>query len=225
MGYAAWIGTGKNVYNLSAYTGYDAAGSGEIMSVPVNGNVDFPAISAPIFWAEIAPSEHIAQFYEHDSMLLDTLTGFVGGGVESGESSIVIATRQHLRALEERLNATGVNVTMRRLTDQYITVLAEDALETFMVKNWPDDERFSKFVMGLIERAGAGGRPVRAFGEMVALLWARGDIAATIRLEYLWNKISKSQAFSLFCAYPKTGFTEDASTSMAEICAAHSRVI
>jgi MEDS: MEthanogen/methylotroph, DcmR Sensory domain len=123
------------------------------------------------------------------------------------------------------LNATGVNVAMRRLTDQYITVVAEEALETFMVKNWPDDELFSKFVMGLIERAGAGGRSVRAFGEMVALLWARGETAATIRLEYLWNKVSKSQTFSLFCAYPRTGFTEDTSKSMAEICAAHSCVI
>ena len=94
-----------------------------------------------------------------------------------------------------------------------------------MVKQWPDDNLFSDFVTDLIERARAKGRRVRAFGEMVALLWARGDEAATIRLEYLWHQICQSQKFSLFCAYPKTGFIEDPSKSMSEICAAHSRII
>jgi MEDS: MEthanogen/methylotroph, DcmR Sensory domain len=179
----------------------------------------------PIFWGEIAPCEHIAQFYDHDGVLLDTLAGFVRGGLKAGESVIVIATREHLQALDDRLNSTGVNVAMTRLLDQYITVVAQEALDTFMVKQWPDDRLFFELVMGLINRARAGGRPVRAFGEMVALLWARGDTAATIRLEHLWNKISKEQLFSLFCAYPKTGFTEEASKSVAEICAAHSRII
>lgn len=73
-------------------------------------------------------------------------------------------------ALDERLNSTGVNVVMSRLTDQYITVVAEDALDKFMVKNWPDDQLFSDLVMGLIERARTGGRSVRALGEIVALL-------------------------------------------------------
>jgi MEDS: MEthanogen/methylotroph, DcmR Sensory domain len=127
--------------------------------------------------------------------------------------------------LDDRLNATGVNVDMSRLTEQYITVDAEEALSRFMIKRWPDDHLFLEFVMGLIDRAVADGRRVRAFGEMVALLWARGETAATIRLEYLWNSVCKTQKFSLFCAYPRTGFTEDSSKSMAEICAAHSRII
>jgi hypothetical protein len=188
-----------------------------------NGS-DTPAKQS-VFWGEIAPCEHIAQFYEHEGVLLDSLERFVHAGVAGNESAIVIATRQHLRALDDRLNATGVNVTMIRLLNQYITVDADEALDQFMINKWPDDTLFFKFVTGLIERASADGRRVRAFGEMVALLWARGDVAATIRLEYLWNKVCKTPEFSLFCAYPKAGITEDTSTSMAEICAAHSRIV
>src|SRR5688500_19228341 len=55
-------------------------------------------------------------------------------------------------------------------------------------------------------------RSVRAFGEMVAVLWANGHNGATVRLEHLWHAFCQSEAFSLFCAYPKTGFTQDAST-------------
>jgi hypothetical protein len=36
----------------------------------------------PIFWGEISPSEHMVQFYEHDGVLLDTLAGFVSGGLK-----------------------------------------------------------------------------------------------------------------------------------------------
>jgi hypothetical protein len=178
-----------------------------------------------IFWGEIAPSEHIAQFYDHDSVLMDALEGFIGGGLKTGESAIVIATPEHVGTLDARLAASGVDVATARLHDRYITLDAEQALDKFMSKGWPDDKLFAAFVTELIERASAANRRVRAFGEMVALLWARGDCAATIRLEHLWHEMCKSQAFSLFCAYPKTGFTESPVKSIEEICAAHSRLI
>lgn len=186
---------------------------------------DIHSSGTQIFWGEIAPFEHIAQFYEHDGALLDALVGFIGGGLKAGESAIVIATAEHLKALEGQLQASGVDLATARSHDQYITLEAEDALARFMANQWPDDKLFADLVTELITRARANGRRVRAFGEMVALLWARGDEAATIRLEHLWHQICKSQAFSLFCAYPKTGFTEDPSDSISQICAVHSRII
>jgi hypothetical protein len=191
----------------------------------MSSQADIRSSGTNVFWGEIAPSEHIAQFYEDDGVLLDTLVGFIGGGFKSGESAIVIATADHLKALEERLDASSVDLATARSQDQYISLVAEEALARFMVKQWPDEKLFSDLVTELIGRARARNRRVRAFGEMVALLWARGDQAATIRLEYLWHQICQSQLFSLFCAYPKTGLTEDSSESMSQICAAHSRII
>jgi hypothetical protein len=178
-----------------------------------------------VFWGEIAPTEHIAQFYEDDGVLLDTLAGFIGGGLKAGESTIVIATAEHLEALQQRLEISGVDLHTAQSNDQYIALFAEEALSRFMVRQWPDDRLFADFVTELLVRARAQGRRVRAFGEMVALLWARGDQAATIRFEYLWHQLSQRQAFSLFCAYPKSGFTETPSKSIDEICATHSRII
>lgn len=77
----------------------------------------------------------------------------------------------------------------------------------------------------LRRRAGKGGRRVRAFGEMVALLWQRGQTGATVRLEHLWHRICEERGLSLFCAYPRIGFTKNAEESIAEICAAHSKVL
>ena len=181
--------------------------------------------ATPIFWGEIAPCEHIAQFYEHDDVLLDALAGFVAGGIRPGESVIVIATPEHLEALERRLAASSGELVTAMMEDRYIALDANDALTKFMVNHWPDEQLFTDFVTGLLERARANGNRVRAFGEMVALLWANGDSGATVRLEHLWHQFCQSQSFSLFCAYPKAGFTKDPYKSLTEICAAHSRII
>ena len=191
----------------------------------MSSNTPTPVTQSPVFWGEIAPCEHIAQFYEHEDVLLDALAGFVGVGLKQGEGVIVLATGEHLRALHQRLEASGVDLQPAKLQDQLISVLAEEALGKFMVNQWPDDQLFFNFVAELIARAQHGGRRVRAFGELVALMWARGQVAATVRLEFLWHQLCHQQSFSLFCAYPKAGFTDDPLRSLDVIRATHSRIV
>jgi hypothetical protein len=58
-----------------------------------------------------------------------------------------------------------------------------------MVGGAPEGERFRDTIGALIERTAAGGRRVRVFNEMVALLWDAGDVASTLALEDLWNDL------------------------------------
>jgi hypothetical protein len=181
--------------------------------------------STDVFWGEMAPCEHLVQIYEDDSLFLDTLEGFVADGLLAGEGVVVIATCRHLSALNRALVKRDSRLTRAMEGDQYLSLDAEAMLSLFMVNGWPDDELFNQFVTGVLQRASAGGRRVRAFGEMVALLWAQGNCGATVRLEHLWHELCEQQEFMLFCAYPKTGFTRDTQDSMREICDAHSRVL
>jgi hypothetical protein len=178
-----------------------------------------------IFWGEIAPCEHLVQIYQDDRAFLDSLEGFVAGGLRAGEGVVVIATTAHLAALDERLLAAGFDLRMAALRDEYIALPAKQTLAKFMIRGWPDDILFDQVVTGLLKRAGRDGRRVRAFGEMVALLWGQGHTGATVRLEHLWHRMCHERGFSLFCAYPRIGFTQDAELSIKEICAAHSRVV
>ncbi len=68
-----------------------------------------------------------------------------------------------------------------------------------MVAHWPDDQLFNGFITELITFARTNGRRVRALGEMVAILWARGDTAATVRLEYLWQQLCQAGLFAFLC--------------------------
>jgi hypothetical protein len=184
------------------------------------------ALSAPdVFWGEIAPCEHLVQIYEERHVFLDTLEGFIGGGLDSGDAAIIIATRIHRYALAERLEARGFDLDAARRRDQYIDLDAEQLLANFMIDGWPDDDLFERLITSLLHRARDSGRQVRAFGEMVAILWAAGHTAATVRLEHLWHSLCERESFSLFCAYPKSGFTDDAETSIRDICKAHSRLV
>lgn len=186
--------------------------------------IDNPQRGSAIFWGEIAPCEHLVQIYAEQGVFLDSLEGFVAGGLLASEGVIVIATKAHLIALEQRLWVRGLDLSAARERDQYIPLDATEALSKFLVRGWPDEGLFEQFVREMLGRAGKDGRRVRAFGEMVAVLWARGQSGATIQLEHLWHRFCHSKAFSLFCAYPRSGFTQDADASIREICAAHSRV-
>lgn len=185
-----------------------------------------PSLDAvDVFWGEISPCEHLVQIYQDEGVFLDSLEGFVAGGILAGDGVVVIATPLHLAALNERLLARNIDIATAIKNDQYLAMDAEESLSRFIVMGWPDEDFFRAFVVDVLKRAKGDNRRVRAFGEMVALLWARGNTGATVQLEHLWHHLCQELSFSLFCAYPKIGFTRNASASIKEICDTHSRVL
>src|SRR6185503_15422715 len=98
----------------------------------------------------------------------------------------------------------------------------------FMVGDMPDWTLFSGVLGEVIDRSRRGDSLicVRAYGEMVDLLWRDGNKQAALRLEGMWNELASSRALSLLCAYVmgnfyKTGDNE----SFRDVCRAHSHVL
>ncbi|HEY9402449.1 MAG TPA: ATP-binding protein [Pyrinomonadaceae bacterium] len=192
------------------------------------GNDDAPLGElAPVSdWSGATEPEHFVQFYEADAYLISSLGGFIGAGLTEGDACIVVATEAHRDALDERLRADGFNPDAARARGQYVSADASGMLSRFMVGGLPDVGRFSEVVGELVARAAAGGRRVRIFGEMVALLWAEENYDAAIRLEELWNELHRTRPFTLFCAYPMCGFGGEArARGLGDVCTTHARVI
>lgn len=193
----------------------------------LNNGTSETSPSVDVFWGELAPCDHLIQLYESDEKFLATLVEYVYSGLSLGESVVVIATEQHTSVLNEKLRELGVGIRSERRRHKLILLNAEETLKDFVGDDgWPNDDKFYDVIRSILRRArGAERRRVRAFGEMVAVLWARGQNAATVRLEHLWQKLCREEDLSLFCAYPKSGFTNYALKSLQDICDAHSKVI
>ena len=182
---------------------------------------------APVVdWSDMGEVGHFVQFYERDEFLVESVSGFIGAALRIGDAAIVIATESHRQALDERLKKQGFDVNGCRATGRYVPLDAAQTLAQFMVNGAPDSRLFRETIGSVMARASKGGRRVRAFGEMVALLWAEGKGDAAIQLEELWNDLARTYSFSLFCAYPMEAFRGVSNGKpFVHICQAHSRVI
>lgn len=177
-------------------------------------------------WSAMGETEHFVQFYEADGFLLNSLTGFIGSALKSGHGAIVVATKAHRDGLDELLLENGLDLATASKSGLYVSIDAAETLSAFMVKGLPEPQRFSDVIGGLVSQVSHGRTRVKAFGEMVALLWAEGNYTGAIRLEELWNDLQKSHSFSLFCAYPMNSFGgEKLAGPMTGVCTTHTRVI
>jgi hypothetical protein len=165
--------------------------------------------------------DHFVEIYEQDDSMVDSLERFVSLGIEADEVVIVVATPEHRGELEERLG----DVATARLRGLYRAFDAADILARVTVDGVPDAESFDREVGKIVEAAARGGRKVRVFGEMVALLWEREECDAAIVLEDLWNRLAERHPFRLFCSYPSKAFREQDVAEFQAMCLRHSHVI
>lgn len=177
-------------------------------------------------WSVTNDDDHFVQFYESDGFLLNSLSGFIGSAINSGLPAVVVATKAHRDGLDELLRANAVDVTQALTSGRYVALDAAETLSKFMVDGIPEPGRFHEVIGSVISSVTDGRSRVRAFGEMVALLWAEGNQEGALRVEELWNDLQKSHAFSLFCAYPMNAFGSEKLIKPHDgVCTVHSRVL
>ncbi len=166
---------------------------------------------------------HRVELYESDESLVDSVCAFLEPALSAGDATVVVATEGHRQKFVAELGGRGIDVRAARAGGRFVELDAAETLASFMVDRRPDPARFAREIGGLFDRAGAGGRGVRVYGEMVVLLWAEGNISAAIALEDLWNELAGTRPFSLLCAYPMVSFAGAESTQPFRVPAAHQR--
>src|ERR1700722_8084737 len=170
--------------------------------------------------------DHIVGVYHHDDELITAIATFLTGAIAENGVAIVIATPSHRDAVRAALVARGHAVDELTRAGRYIALDASDTLAAFMESDQPDAAKFASLMGGVLEDAAGGGGPVRAFGEMVALLWDAGNIDAAIELESLWNDLPARHSFGLFCAYAMSSLeTSDDLAATKQVCDRHTEVI
>ncbi|HEX3426352.1 MAG TPA: MEDS domain-containing protein [Acidimicrobiales bacterium] len=173
-----------------------------------------------------ALGDHVVYFYDGDPDLVATVSHYLLEGLEAGETAVVVATGAHRDAFEQALTQAGVQVGQATASGRLVWLDAARALVQFTREGSVDGEGFDREIGGLVRRVSAMGRPIRAYGEMVALLWADGSVPAAMALEELWNELRREVPFALFCAYPSGLVSAPQFTdARRQICRLHSSVL
>lgn len=180
-------------------------------------------------WMELLeraePRDHVVQLYGRDDQLLaGHVALYLAEGLRRGDGLLVIATPAHVHSILLLLEEKGTDPAAATREGRLVVLDAQTTLARFMDGGAPSWELFEEVVGGTIRelrsRIGHGG--MRAFGEMVGLLWAAGEKSAVLELEALWNRLLETHAISVYCAYPIDLFHGDCEDpSLSALIASH----
>jgi MEDS: MEthanogen/methylotroph, DcmR Sensory domain len=167
---------------------------------------------------------HAVHFYGDDTRLCMSVADFLADGIAARQPIVVIATPEHRHTLVEALTARRFDIANLIEEGRCALLDARETLDLFMIEGMPDPALFRQVVGVALERVSASdsGMPVRAYGEMVDVLWRAGNSEGAIKLELLWNELAHTHAFSLLCGYAMGSFFKE--TGRDAVCALHTHV-
>lgn len=176
--------------------------------------------------SRIHAHHHAVQFYGDEKALSKTIAGFLIEGLVASQPTVIIATPSHAAKILDQLAERHIDVSRARQLGDLAVLDADETLSRFMSKGMPDPALFRRTIGDVLEQAARGRErtPVRAYGEMVDVLWKKGAPDAAIRLEVLWNELAASHSFSLLCGYAIGNFYKQASR-IEEVAQQHTHVM
>ena len=181
-------------------------------------------------WSELlrhpADGEHFVQVYQDANFLCDAVAEYIGTGLRQDEGAILIARPAHVAAFKQQLARAGLSPEKALRRRQLLVLDADQTLERFTHGGMPDWQTFHALIGGCIAEMRLEFPRVRAYGEMVDVLWQRGARDAAIRLEEFWNDLARLQTFTLLCAYYIDNLDPAAYAGPLEcVCKVHSHLI
>jgi hypothetical protein len=166
--------------------------------------------------ASAGPRDHIVQLYQDQQFLNRAVCRFAASALANGEGVILVPTAAHWDAFRPRLEAEGVDTNAAQACGQLTVVDADELLPQFMRNAMPDAPVFLGLAADAIAQARDGGRypKVRWWGEMVNVLWERGDVAASMDLEDQFDRLAHEHEIAIFCSFVMDNFNGDVHARM-----------
>jgi hypothetical protein len=173
--------------------------------------------------------DHIVQLYQDQDFLSRAVCRFVSAALANGEGILLAPTLIHWNAFRQRLEADGVDLEAARERGQLTIVDADECLSSFMRDGMPDPHVFRGLAADVVAQARAEGRypRVRWWGEMVNVLWERGNVVASMELEDLFDQyVAKRDDVAIACSFLMNNFNNETHARMLpRLATNHSHLI
>jgi len=171
---------------------------------------------------------HDVQFYRTEQYLTQAAVDFLAKGISAGQPIIVIATEAHRNAFSTGLRAIGLDPDEMLSGRIAIWLDARETLDSFMEAGMPSPELFGATVGSVFEKVLDKRHylVVRAYGEMVDLLWKDGNTNGALLLEQLWNDLGRKYKYSLLCGYSLDNFLHETGLeAFRRVCGHHTNAL
>jgi hypothetical protein len=185
-------------------------------------------------WAELLkraePGEHLVQLYgEDDRLLARNVSRYLVEGLRRLDGLLVIATREHCDTIARYLSEDGASAKLEAERDGRLRFVdARTTLDGLFRDGRLDQARFEATVGKTLREVCGHSRSgkVRAFGEMVGLLWDEERYAEAEALEEFWNSTLAGAPYSLYCAYRVDLFDHQADAAeLSAIVGTHTHLL
>ncbi len=176
---------------------------------------------------EAPAGRHLAQLHRDARSLVGSVGLYVSAGLERGTGVVIVATPDHTGAILRFISRAGLDADALRRAGQFIVLDAEATLARIVRGGRPVWGEFQRIFGPIIQHLHRfGGGSCRAYGELVNVLWSRGQFAAAIQVEEYWNALAQTMPFSLFCSYVVDSQDHRCyHTPLADIGRTHSEII
>lgn len=151
-----------------------------------------------------ADHRHGVQFFRPNETALEERVGtYLAEALDAGGSVVAITSPHYVERFSHRLAAHGIDVNHFSRTRRINVLDAQTTLDAIFATSDVADN-FDRIVGDALQiaRGAAPTSSVRAYGDMVGLLWQQDRKHDLAKLEGIWNDVLQRERFDLLCGYP-----------------------
>lgn len=165
---------------------------------------------------------HIVQVCQNQTSQAEILAQYVKEGLANGEGVVIIARPALRKAFISQMNALDLDLHTLKSQGQIKFFDAEFLLSGLLIDGKLDNQAFQQLVATPALDTQLKFGKVRAFGEMVDVLWKNAQPDLAIELEGLWNGLCNKHEIMLLCTYLLDSLDPNTyDNSLERICKCH----
>lgn len=163
------------------------------------------------------PPLHAVHLYSSDTALIQYVVTQLATPLLEAQPVLVCATAPHRRHIVDALTDGGLDVGRLRDSGLYGELDAHEVMHGVLVNGGCGVDRFEELLGSRIRALVARYGGLHLYGEVMALLWAGGGVAAALELERRWNELAREVPFRLCCGYPTSVIGPGDSTDAVDL--------
>lgn len=192
-------------------------------------NAEPPAGSWKQALDDPAAGGHVVQIYRDPAFQAKAVATWTGAALRDGGGAVLLCMPESAARILPELRREGFDPDALAAAGRLAILDADAVLGRCAKGGTLNVPRFRKEIQAAIagaRAAGAKGVEVRAWGELVSLLWEREDRPMAREVELIWNEIARAEGIRLLCSYRLDNLEHRTHQGLLrELCESHTRLV